>query len=71
MEGSDGQKAEGQDSMEMDSNGKPQRSGKGKRYRDFIAENGIKPFKRDRKVCLVYIYQYISVLRPYIHKSVF
>jgi len=30
--------------------GKPQRSNKGQRYKDFIAENGIKPFKKDRKV---------------------
>lgn len=35
----------------VDSNGKPQRPGKGQRYKEFIAVNGIKQFKKDRKVC--------------------
>ncbi|KAL4229580.1 hypothetical protein ACF0H5_012618 [Mactra antiquata] len=39
-----------QESIEVDSNGKPQRTGKGKRYKEIIAENGIKLFKKDRKV---------------------
>ncbi|KAH3692465.1 hypothetical protein DPMN_194306 [Dreissena polymorpha] len=33
----------------VDSNGKPQRPGKGQRYKEFIAVNGIKQFKKDRK----------------------
>lgn len=52
-DGLDGQRLDGQhqEALEVDVNGKPQRPGKGKRYKDFIAENGIKPFKKDRKVC--------------------
>jgi hypothetical protein len=49
-EGQKGQDGQNQEAQEVDANGKPQRPGKGKRYKDFIAENGIKPFKKDRKV---------------------
>ena len=50
-ESSENQRSEGPgQEPELDANGKPQRQGKGKRYKDFIAENGIKPIKKDRKV---------------------
>ena len=59
-----GQDGQNQEALEVDANGKPQRPGKGKRYKDFIAENGIKPFKKDRKVSLL-CYLLFSVYKLY------
>lgn len=54
-----------QEAQEVDGNGKPQRPGKGKRYKDFIAENGIKPFKKDRKVMILFEKSYGSISHHY------
>jgi len=51
-----GSNSEGHENMDEDPYSKPQRTSKGKRYKDYIAENGLKLLKKDRKVNVIKFY---------------